>query len=273
MPFAQVWKNCAAVSDMSTMPSGASLWRTIGRNSSSRGVAGHSTTTSAASSSFGSGFGGGVAGAVSSSIVLRFFSSFHHVRMVRKRKFNQCFVQGIVVGAFDHGVDHLLEYLHAHTLPKINRDEPAQLLGGRSLVNHHHQHLFVDFHSNLMPIARITGSSLFLLMHLPHQHRDTRNCPREAIRTNAPPLVATVRGHRRASPPLTPRVACSVFRRSRTSVQHDMLFFFVCAPSNDQVDGNFRTRHRSLRLCVINAKSTGLEQIVDPLPRPWFAQM
>ena len=150
MPFAQVWKNCAAVSDMSTMPSGASLWRTIG----------HSTTTSAASSSFGSGFGGGVAGAVFSSIVLRFFSSFHHVRMVRKRKFNQCFLQGIVVGAFDHGVDHLLEYLHARTLPKINRDEPAQLLGGRSLVNHHHQHLFVGLHSNLMPIARITGSSL-----------------------------------------------------------------------------------------------------------------
>ena len=138
--------------------------------------------------------------------------------------------------------------------PKSTEIVLTHLLGGRSLVNHHHQHLPLGLHSNLIPIARITGSSLFLLVHLPPQHRDTRNCPREATRPMRhhwlPRFEATD----------TPRDACSVCRRSRTSVQHEMLFW-VCAPAIDPVDGNFRTRHRSLGLCVINAKSTGFEQM------------
>ena len=82
-----------------------------------------------------------------------------------------------MVGAFDHGVG----YLHSRTRVKINVDELAQLLGGRSLVNHH-EHLPVGLHSNLIPVARITVFSLFLLVHLPPRHRDTKNCSREAIK-------------------------------------------------------------------------------------------
>ena len=127
---AQVWnKKCIAISDMSTIPSSASLWRTIGRNSSSRGVAGHSTTTSVSSSSFGSGSGGGVAGAVSSTIVLNFFSSlclcssrrWRHSAMSRwsaKNCSTNVYFKALWSEPSIMAFDHLFEYLHGRTLPK-----------------------------------------------------------------------------------------------------------------------------------------------------------
>ena len=245
---------------------------------------GYSTTTSASTSSFGSGSGSGVAGAVSSTIVLRFFSS---LRFCSSRRWRRSAMSGwsakkIVQPMFSSkprgrslrswaSITCSSIFMAARS-PQISRDELAQLLGGRSLVNHHHQHLPVGLHSNLIPLGSITGSS-FVSVGAPateaprHQELSQRS-----HQANTPPLVATVRGHRPRKSSVN-SACCTFGLPSVTNIDatRNAIFWSVLQPMIQSTATSELAIARSG--CVIDAKSTGFEQICDPFWRPWSAQL
>ena len=144
-------KHCAAVSDMSTLLSSASPWRTIWRDSSSRHAAGHSHND------------------ICLELQLwlwlwqwrRWCCLVHHrlallfvvalllkpplatLGHVPKDCSTNVFFKALL-SDLDHGVDHLFECLHGRTTHQNHRDELASA-ARRSLVNHHHQHPLLVF--------------------------------------------------------------------------------------------------------------------------------
>ena len=172
------------------------------------------------------------------------------------------FLQSLVVGAFDHGVDHLFKYLDGRTLPTINRDELAQLLRGRSLVHHDQHPSSFEFDTH----RANKGSFLFLLLHAPPQHRDTRNCSREAILPRVEAIVADVFRELRV---LHVRLAVGHEHRCNTKC-----LCLVCVLASDRSSRRQIQHSPSLVRAVCHqCIKYGFEQMCDRFRRPWSAQL